>query len=145
MLTTPPDPPATKLPDTIPMGASVMLVLVHVPPAGVAVSVAGLPTHTEEGPPMVEGVALTVTTRVVAQPLRFDRKVITDVPAAIPVTIPEVPTMALAPSLLQTPPPVVLLVSVVVAPSHTEATPPMALGGLLTVMVTVARQPAAKL
>ena len=140
MVAIPPVPPPVRVPVDIPMGAAVLLVLVHVPPAGVDVSVVVLPTHADVEPPIAVGVALMVTTRVVAQPVVLAWKVITDVPAAIPVTIPVVPTVALAPSLLHMPP-VVLLERVVVAPSHTTALPFILAGGVFIVIVVVVIQP----
>jgi hypothetical protein len=46
-----------------------VLLLAHVPPATVLVSVMELPAHTDEGPLIAEGAAFTVTVVIAVQPL----------------------------------------------------------------------------
>jgi hypothetical protein len=49
--------------------AVAVLLLLHVPPAVASLRVIDKPEQTADGPVMVEGKALTVTTEVVAQPV----------------------------------------------------------------------------
>ena len=58
-----------KTPDDEPMVATSVLLLVHVPPAGVLLTVVVRPTHTLKVPVIVVGSALTVIEDVAAQPL----------------------------------------------------------------------------
>jgi hypothetical protein len=66
--------------------------------------------------------------------------VIVAVPAVTPVTMPVASIVARG-SLLVHVPPVVVLSSVVVNPSHTASAPVMAAGNWFTVTVAVAMQP----
>ncbi len=64
------------------------------------------------------------------------------VPAATPVTIPDVlPTVAVAMLLLLHVPPVVVFVRVEVPPTHTDAVPKFDAGSGFTVMFVTLRQP----
>ena len=67
MTATPGATPETR-PLEEPTDAADGLLLVHMPPAGVLVSIDEPPTHSEGLPDMGEGPAVTVTTVVVAQP-----------------------------------------------------------------------------
>jgi hypothetical protein len=88
MFTEPAETPATiPAPSTV---ATATLLLTHVPPEDVLVSVIVLPTHTEEGPAITAGDSLIVTTTVRPQPVA-KAYVITDVPAVIPETVQVVP------------------------------------------------------
>jgi hypothetical protein len=64
-------PPMTALliPVAEPIVATAVLLLAHVPPAGVAEYVVVAPEHTEAEPLIAEGVVFTVTTLVAKQPL----------------------------------------------------------------------------
>ena len=57
------------IPDDEPMMATVVLLLVHVPPAGVEFSVVVNPTQTVSVPVMFVGLALIVTIAVLIQPV----------------------------------------------------------------------------
>ena len=68
MLVTPTDPPVT-IPVLLPMVATAVGVLLHVPLPGVSLSVVVKPAHTVIEPVMVPGNELTVSTLVVIQPV----------------------------------------------------------------------------
>jgi hypothetical protein len=112
------------------------LLLVHVPPV-VGDNFVGPPIHIVVLPVMdTVGLAITVTVGVgtEAQPLELVKVNVT-VPAATPVTIPALVTVALAVLLLVHVPPVVGD-KVVVPPTHTEVLPVIDAVGLgLTVTV----------
>ena len=63
------------------------------------------------------------------------------VPAAKPATMPVLPMLPMPVWLLLQLPPLVVLLRVVVLPSHSAAVPLMAAGDVLTVTVAVVRQP----
>jgi hypothetical protein len=63
------------------------------------------------------------------------------VPAATPVTMPDVPIVATPVLLLDHVPPLVVDDRVVVAPTHTEAAPVIAAGSALIVIDVVVLQP----
>lgn len=112
---------ATPVPAT--MVAMPVLPLSHVPPGVASVSVVVSPGHTLSVPLMAAGKGFTVTTVVVMQPVA-NVYVITAVPAAMPVTTPvDGATVATSRLPLLHVPPGMVLLSVVVAPSHTLATP----------------------
>lgn len=56
-------------PDELPIMPLVVLVLLHVPPVVVLVSVVFEPTHTEPAPVMAAGNGLQVTVNVLKQPV----------------------------------------------------------------------------
>lgn len=64
------DPPVNELmtPDDEFIVATPVLLLVHVPPAGVLVSVCVVPTHIEAEPAIAEGVVNIVCVRVTKHP-----------------------------------------------------------------------------
>jgi hypothetical protein len=66
MIGVPADTPVTAGPETVAIARSL---LVHVPPAGVELSVVVKPTHTLRVPVIVDGLVFTVTTVVVRQPV----------------------------------------------------------------------------
>ena len=79
-------------------------------------------------------------------PVVADVKIITDVPAETPVTIPPptepgVTVATLLVTLVQVPPPAVGLVNTVVDPTHTVIVPTEADGNALTVTVVVLEHP----
>ncbi len=132
------------LPDTMPVlvptEATVLSLLLHVPPADVLANVVVAPTQTVGVPVTGAGIGYTVTTAVAIQPVAIVN-VILDVPAAMPVTTPEDElTVAVATSLLLQVPAPEALDRAVVVDWHTDRLPVMGDGGLSTVTVVVATQ-----
>jgi hypothetical protein len=113
--------------------------VVHVPPVGVEERVVVEPEHTVVAPVIAPGFALTVTTNVAGQP-RSDVNVITDVPAATPVTSPVEVTVAFA-GVPEVHEPADASLRLVVAPTHTAAVPVIAGGSALTVTIVEVEQP----
>jgi len=131
---TPPTTPPPAL--TVPTAA---LLLVHVPPGVVELSVVVAPVHTVLLPVMAAGNGLTVTTAVRVQPL-VPKHVIVAVPAATPLTIPDdEPMVAIAVLLLLHVAPMLVVLNVVLAPAQTANVPVMALGAGCTVTTTVVK------
>jgi hypothetical protein len=64
-----PEDTAVAMPDDEPIVATEVVPLTHVPPAGVLVSVAELPSQIDKDPDMVEGNGFTVIVVVVRQPV----------------------------------------------------------------------------
>ena len=125
----------------LPTVAIDVLLLLHVPPDGLEDNVVALPTHTFIVPVIDDGIGLTVNVVVVRQPVG-NVYVISGVPEATPVTIPElVPTVASVTLLLNHVPPGVASVSVVVKPMHTLSVPDIAAGNGLTVTTVVEVHP----
>jgi hypothetical protein len=126
-------------PVTTPVAASTLatagLKLLQVPPTVPDVSAKLLPGHVAAAPVIAAGSGFTVTTVVVLQDVAPNVKVITAVPALIPVTPPDPPTVATAVLLLLHAP--VLLVSRVVPPAHRVGVPPIAAGNGFMVTITV--------
>ena len=123
----------------VPVVTETPAVLVHVPPLVKLLSVTKEPLHTEDAPPMLEGDALTVTTTVVGTPPTVYE--IVTVPAVLPVTIPDVPAVAIVILAECHTPPGVALVNAVVKPAHTLSVPvmPDTPDGLtVTILVAVA-------
>ena len=135
------DVPATDpvtTPDVDNAIVALPLLLVQVPPPGVEFSVVVKPTQTFGVPVMVVGLALTVTTAVLIQPVP-SAYVIVDVPATEPVTTPDVDKAIVAlPLLLLHVPPAGVEFNVVVNPTHTFVVPVMVVGFGFTVTMTVA-------
>lgn len=140
MVTAPGTIPLTN-PDvafTVAVPASLLL---HVPPGVTLVTVPVAPTHTAVVPPIVPGLAYTVTVLVTLQP---DGNVyeICEVPAVTPVTIPSPePTVATGRLLLVHVPPDGDELSVVVDPTHSPAVPVIAPGIGFTVTSRVVEHP----
>ena len=116
------------IPVTNPQGAqtfaTVVSELVHMPPGMTSVKIILLPTPTFVPPVIAAGVAFTVTTVVTALP--YTIYVITEVPAASPLTVPvDEPTIATAVLLLLQVPPVVASDKVIEEPVQTVAVPVM--------------------
>jgi hypothetical protein len=111
----------------------------HVPPEGVPVSVVEEPTQVESVPVMV-GAGLTVTTAVALHPVAEIVTVTTPVPALSPVTTPDASTEIVPLDVLQVTP-VVVVLSVVVAPTQTLSVPVIAAGFGLMVTIAEVVQP----
>ena len=111
MVAVPAATPVT-MPD-VPIVATPVLLLAHVPPVGVLLSVDVLPTHTTGDPIINPGSGLIVTVVVVRQPVGRVY-VMLAVPAAMPLTVPAASIVATAVLLLFQAPPVVVVLSVVV-------------------------------
>jgi len=129
-------------PDVMPIVATVLLPLLHVPPP-VLVSVILPPAQTMEDPVIVGGSGSTERVVVTTHP-EAGIYVIVVVPAAIPVAIPEeIPIVAIVVELLDHMPPVVASLRVVVLPIQTLVLPVMGGGGGVTVTIAVIAQPVA--
>jgi hypothetical protein len=125
----------------VPIVATNILLLLHVPPAVASAWVTVVPLHNTFGPVIASGVANTVMTALAVQP--SGRAVtIVAVPANTPVTTPVVaPTLAMVVGVLLQVIPVVTSLNVMVEPSHTDDGPVIGAGVALTVTITVAWQP----
>lgn len=115
--------------------ATAVLLLVHVPPVTASLKMIVKPWQTLAAPVIAEGVGRTVTVVIVMHPFVY---VITAVPGAMPETMPVVaPIVAVPVLLLLHVPPVVALLSVVMAvPMHTTVLPVIA-AGLAPTVTTV--------
>ena len=130
--------PAT-VPVVAPMVPTAGVLLLQVPPAVLLPSVVVWPAHTSGIPLIVPGTALTVITIVFWQPVA-GVLVIVAVPLLSPVTSPVVGFTDTVASALAHVPPAMLLVSVMVAPTHRLVGPPI-VGSGFTVTGVVAAQP----
>jgi hypothetical protein len=95
--------------------------LLQTPPDTLLVRVVVVPVHTLVGPLITSGNTFTVATLVALQPLLNVYSIVA-VPTALPVTIPLVPTEAIASSVLDHTPPTEP-VSVAVVPMQIDALP----------------------
>ena len=121
------------IPFDAPIVATVVVLLVHVPPFGLSDKVILLPMHTAPGPLIAPGAAITVTTKVAAEhpPAAY---AIVAVPLATPVTTPPATVATVVLELLHVPP-VVASVKLIVDPTQTLCGP--VIGNVpLTVIVT---------
>ena len=109
------------IPEVDPIPALVLLLL-HVPPAGVEFKEVVKPTHTFVVPVIAVGLAFMVTMTTLRQPV-VATYVITDVPEVTPVTIPVVEPTVAWPLLLLHAPPAGVELSVVVNPTQTFKVP----------------------
>ena len=125
--------PVVALIDMLPLG------VLHVPPAGVALSVVLLPIQTVSVPLIVPGAALTVTTADVLQPPAVYTTVA--VPALFPPIKPGLSSVATVVGVTDHVPPVVVLLSVVVRPTQSVRLPVMTAGVGVTVTTLVVVQP----
>ena len=117
-------------PVTIPVAptlATAVLLLVHAPPVDVVLNVIVAPAQTVVSPEIIpaNGSGLTVTTCVAAAVpqllvTEYDMVVVL---AATPLTIPDVPTIAIASLALVHEPPAMVLPNEVVLPTQTDAIP----------------------
>jgi hypothetical protein len=136
---------AVTTPDEEPMVATLVLLLLHVPPAGELVKVKVPNTHTEqveEPATQIIGVGVEITFNVTdfVQPLGAVY-VITEVPGVMPVTNPvNATTVATLRLELVQLPPAGVPTSGVVALTQTVVVPVM-VGNALTVTVTAKEQP----
>jgi len=120
-----------------PTVALAVLLQLQVPPLTAWLSVVIVPTHRLGLPLIVAGVVFTVTVVIAVHP-ELTLYVILAVPAPTPVTIPVVrPTVAFAVLLLLQVPPVVVLASVVVCPTHTLGLPVLPASPAFTVTIAV--------
>jgi len=119
----------------------VVLLLLHTPPVTASLSVVESFMHTSAVPPIADGVRLTVTVVIAAQPVAPSTYEIVAAPAAPPVTVPVAPTVAIPVTLLLHVPPLVASANVVVAPVHTAVPPVMINGDGLIVRIFVTVQP----
>ena len=140
MLAVPVPAPVTT-PLALPMVATDVLPLLHVPATGVLLSVVVTPTHVVAVPDIGVGSAFTVTVTERVHPVgnAYDT---TEVPSASPDTMPDAePMLTLVVLLLVHVPPVVLLASTFVMPRQAEREPVIAFGSGFTVIPVVVRQP----
>ena len=119
------------------------LLLLHVPPAGVPVSVVVLPAQIVVVPVMGAGSAFTVATAVLKQPLGDSLYVMVALPGVVPpvITPVPIPIVAVPVALLLHVPVPGLLVSVEVAPSHMLSVPAIGAGKGFTDTVAEMLQP----
>jgi hypothetical protein len=127
-------------PDEEPTEAVAGVLLLHVPPVVILVSVMDEPRHTLPGPEIAAGNGLMVTMADVLQPVPRVYS-IAAVPAATPDTIPVAPAAATDGAPLDQVPPGVGLDNVVVPPAHVLIVPVMSAGSALTVTVCVRKHP----
>ena len=112
--------------------------LLHMPPPGVQLRVVVPVTHTNGVPVMAPGSAFTVTIIVRWQPVVAFLQMMVAFPAPAPVTMPlSEPTVATEVLVLLHVQPVVVVFSVVVSPTHSDALPVIAAGSGFTVTVAV--------
>jgi len=113
--------------------AILLSVLVQVPPDVAEVSTVVLPTQITGVPPMVAGIAFTVTAFATIQPVGIVYRIVVPPPATA-VALPDVESIVItdAELLLHTPPPNVL-VYVVAEPAHTGVLPLITPGVAFTV------------
>ena len=132
-------PLAVSVP-SVPMVATDVAVLLHMPPLVASVSNVADPSHNEKVPSIAVGWVFTVTVVVAAQlPIVYDT---VEVPVLIllAVTVPPVLIVAtVVVTLLHTPPPVAS-VSVMDAPWQIGVLPLIAAGKVVTVTTCVATQ-----
>jgi len=136
----PADRPETT-PDADPTAATETLLLLHVPPADVLLSVVVAPTHTTAVPVMEAGRGLTVKPVVVLHPVGSVYVIVT-LPETRPLTMPlDDPIVATDGLLLVHVPPVLPSVKVTDEPAQTLLKPDIAAGAGLTVTTVSAVQP----
>lgn len=132
-------PVATPLdtPVALPIVATAVFELTHVPPVDASLSVPLAPVQISVGPVMAAGSGFTVTFVVTEHPVAREY-VICVIPAEMPDTMPDdEPMVAIEGPELDHDPPAVISVSGNVAPAHRPAAPPIGAGSGFTVMVRV--------
>lgn len=121
--------------------ATMVVLLLQVPPGVVLLSVVAEPAQTTGAPPIDAGMAFTVIVLYASQP-ELAVYVIVITPAVMPVSWPETPVIDPMATLLELhAPPDAALVSVTVEPSQTAPGPPIAGGLAFTVTIRVRIQP----
>jgi len=104
-----------------------VLLLLHVPPAGVEFSVVLSPTHTFSEPVIIVGFGLIVTVALTWQPVAVNEAVIISVVLPVtPVTVvvdPPVVVYVALPLLAVQVMPALVVLKVVFKPTHTASTP----------------------
>jgi hypothetical protein len=118
--------------------AIVALLLVQLPPAGALPSAVVLPTQTSATPLITDGSPLTVTVVCLEQPVG-NVYIIVAVPDIIPDTTPVLDIVATLVLVDTHTPPVVVLDSVIVSPSHTCVGPAILAGSGFTTTPAVVR------
>jgi hypothetical protein len=121
VITVDPELMAVSTPVDGSMVPAVVLLLLHVPPAGVLASVVVSPVQTPPPPVMAPGSGLTVTTAVDLQPELMVYVIVAVPLIPTPVTMPvDAPTVATVVVLLLQEPPAEAFASVIVRPEQTS-------------------------
>jgi hypothetical protein len=131
---------AVSRPDDEPIVATLVFMLVHVPPPAASVSGVVAPAQADERPLIAESGLTVMGSVAVHDPIAY---VIVGVPAATPVTMPVLPTVANSVELEDQVPPVGRSVSGMVWPAQTDEGPLIVPGVVFTVTSLVAEHPAA--
>lgn len=118
--------------------ATAVLLLLHMPPVVVLLSVADVPWHIVVVPPISAGRAFIVTIIWAAHPV-IDTNVMDEVPAIRPLTMPAEPIVATVVLLLLHVP--LPSASVVVLPAHAVGMPLIAGGNAFIVTTAMVIQP----
>ena len=113
------------------------VLLLHVPATYTSLKETVAPIHTALAPDIGGGVAFTVSVFVAEHPVVSVYDILT-IPGLTAATIPDVPTVAMAGSLLLHVPPVVASLNEVVAPAQNIDVPEIVAGLGITVTIAVA-------
>jgi hypothetical protein len=127
------------IPELLPIDATLLVPLLHVPPEGADESVEDAPMHIPVVPDIAAGKPLIVRMVVERHPVDSVYEIMA-VPATTPVAMPDDVIVAADTLLLQNPPGVVQD-SVVRLPTHTVAVPVMLAGNGFTVTIVDVVQP----
>ena len=141
MIVAVPLPIPETIPDKEPTVATELLLLVHVPPGAMLLSVIELPVHTVELPVIGAIAGIIVMVLVAGQVPVIE---IVAMPEDKPQTIPVALIVAIGGLLIPQTPPPIKSVSVTHEPAHTEFGPNMTpgeIGGGITLTVVVVKQP----
>ena len=137
-------PPAV-IPVVKPTVATLVALLLHVPPVVPSVSVIVEPEQTAVIPEMGKGEAFMVTAMLLVHPARAEY-VIVSAPGVTPVIVPAPgKTVAIPVLLLLHVPPVVASIKIVVAPVQAVVAPVITAGNELTVTIDVVWHPVGNL
>lgn len=128
------------MPLVLPMSATEVFPLIHVPPIVMSESVAVEPSHITGTPEIAAGTGLTVITVVEKQPVG-NLYVTVEVPVAAPVTSPVILFTVTIPLAALHVPAGVVEASVIVEPTQTEVEPVIAAGSGFTVACAVLEHP----
>ena len=135
--------PAVTIPESVPIVATSVLLLLHVPPAVPSLRILVSPEQIVVLPVIARGSGFTVTDIDRLQPVGSISVIVALPPGANPVMTPDKePIDAMEGALLLHVPPPVLSVNAIVRPTHTAFGPIMVPGNGLTVTVVAAEQPA---